>query len=51
MIEYKNVGTYTLSLTPMFINCFPRIYSLSSDGLKLVCDKWTVKEYIQKPNI
>jgi len=51
VIEYKNVGAYTLSLTPMFINYFPRVYSLSSDGLKLVRDKWTAKEYIQKSNI
>ena len=51
MIEYKNVGAYTLTLTPMFINYFPRVYSLSSDGMKLIRDKWTAKEYMQKSNI
>lgn len=51
VIKYKNVGAYTLALTPMFINYFPRVYSFSSDGLKLVRDKWTAKEYIQKSKI
>lgn len=48
VIRYNNVGAYTLTLTPMFINYFPRVYSFGNDGLKLVRDKWTANEMIQK---
>ena len=48
IIYYNNVGAYTLTLSPMFINYFPRVYALGEEVLVLVREKWTAKEYIQK---
>ena len=48
IIKYNNVGAYTLTLTPNFINYLPRVYSLGDNGLKLVRDKWGAHEIIQK---
>lgn len=49
MIRYKNVGSYTMCLSPNFINYLPRIYVEDDGGCyRLIRDKWTVKEYIQK---
>lgn len=47
-IVYHNVGAYTMCLTPMFIRYIPNIYALEDGKCKLVREKWTVKEYIQK---
>ena len=47
-IKYNNVGAYTLTLTPNFINYYPRVYAVGEDGVKIVREKWTSKEYIQK---
>lgn len=51
IIKYNNVGAYTLTLTPMFINYFPRVYAVNDREVVLVRDKWTAKEYIQKSKI
>lgn len=49
MIKYDNVGSYTMCLSPNFINYLPRIYVENGDGcFRLIRDKWTTKEYIQK---
>ena len=47
-IVYHNVGAYTMCLTPMFIRYIPNIYALEEEKCKLVREKWTAKEYIQK---
>lgn len=47
-IHYKNVGAYTMCLTPMFIRYIPNIYVKEVDGYSLIREKWTAKEYIQK---
>ena len=47
-IVYHNVGAYTMCLTPMFIRYFPNIYALEEEKCKLVREKWTAKEYLQK---
>lgn len=47
-ICYKNVGAYTMSLTPMFIRYIPNIYVQDSGEVKLIRYQWTVDEYLQK---
>lgn len=47
-ILYKNVGAYTMCLTPMFIRYLPSVYAWDGEKYELVRDRWTVNEYIQK---
>lgn len=47
-ILYKNVGAYTMCLTPMFIRYIPNVYVLENGNYKLVREKWTANEYLQK---
>lgn len=47
-VVYHNVGAYTMCLTPMFIRYIPNIYALENGDCKLVREKWTAKEYVQK---
>lgn len=46
-IIYENVGGYTMSLNPLFIQYFPAVYVKDSTGIKLVRKKWTPAEYVQ----
>ena len=50
-IHYKNVGAYTMCLTPLFIRYIPNIYVKEDNGYLLVREKWTAGEYIQKSKI
>ena len=47
-ICYKNVGAYTMCLTPMFIRYIPNIYLQDGDEVKLIRNKWNVDDYVQK---
>ena len=47
-ILYKNVGAYTMCLTPMFIRYIPKVYAWDGSEYKLIREKWTANEYIQK---
>lgn len=47
-IAYHNVGAYTMCLSPMFIRYIPNIYAIENGECKLVREKWTAQEYIQK---
>lgn len=47
-IYYKNVGAYTICLTPMFIRYIPNIYIKTLEGFKLIREKYSAKEYIMK---
>lgn len=47
-IFYRNVGAYTMCLSPMFIRFIPRIYERSGDNYMLVREKWTAEEHIIK---
>jgi len=50
-IVFENVGAYTMSLTPLFIEYFPNVY-LETDGeYKVIREKWGVEEYIQKSKL
>lgn len=46
-ILYRNVGAYTMCLTPMFIRYLPVVYFWDGADYHLVRDRWTVNEYIQ----
>ena len=50
-ILYKNVGAYTMCLTPLFIRYFPNIYLRKGQDYVKIRDKWTEEEYIQKTKI
>lgn len=47
-ILYRNVGAYTMCLSPMFIRYIPNIYIKTGDRYELVREKWTAEEYVKK---
>ena len=47
-ILYNNVGAYTMCLTPLFIRLLPNIYLIENGNYRLIREKWTVKEFLQK---
>jgi diaminopimelate decarboxylase len=46
VIDYYNVGAYTMCLSPLFIRYIPRVYSLKTG--KIIREEWTEKEYVNK---
>lgn len=46
-IIYENVGGYTMSLNPLFIQYFPAVYVKNADSMRMVRKKWTPEEYVQ----
>ena len=46
-IIYENVGGYTISLNPLFIQYFPAVYVRNGGQMTEVRRKWTAKEYVQ----
>ena len=50
-ILYKNVGAYTMCLTPLFIRYIPNVYVKKDNGSELIREKWMAMEYIQKSMI
>ena len=47
-IYFRNVGAYTMCLSPMFIRYIPNIYLKVDNEYQLVREKWTAKEHIIK---
>ena len=48
-ILFNKVGAYSMSLSPLFIEYFPKVYvKKSKDEYICVRDRWDVDEYIQK---
>lgn len=48
-ILFNKVGAYSMSLSPLFIEYFPKVYvKKSKDEYICVRDRWDVEEYIQK---
>ena len=46
-ILYKNVGAYTMTLSPLFIRLFPRVYAIGSNGeAKEVRAAWTAEDML-----
>lgn len=51
-ITVFNVGAYTMSLTPLFIEYFPTVIVTDENGNEeVVREKWTTKEFIQKSKL
>ncbi|MCI8772946.1 MAG: pyridoxal-dependent decarboxylase [Lachnospiraceae bacterium] len=46
-IIYENVGGYTMSLNPLFIQYFPAVYIRRNGSLIQVRRKWTPEDYVQ----
>lgn len=46
-IVYENVGGYTMSLNPLFIQYFPDVYVQKGDALTNVRKKWGPAQYVQ----
>lgn len=46
-IVYENVGGYTMSLNPLFIQYFPPVYSKKDGRLTQVRRKWKPQDYVQ----
>ena len=48
-VLFNKVGSYTMCLSPLFIEYFPTVYLKNIDNeFKCIREKWDVKEYIQK---
>lgn len=50
-ILYKNVGAYTMCLSPLFIRYFPNVYVFENNDYTMVRRRWTANEYIQKSTV
>lgn len=46
-IVYENVGGYTMSLNPLFIQYFPPVYVRREEQLIQVRRKWTPEDYVR----
>lgn len=49
-ILLKRVGAYTLTLTPLFIHFFPRVYVLKDGELRIARNEWDEGEFLMKSN-
>lgn len=47
-IYYRNVGAYTMCLSPMFIRYIPTIYMKEGEDYVIVRNHWTAKEHVIK---
>ena len=47
-VLFKNVGAYTMCLSPLFIRYTPNVYVIRDSEYELIREKWTANEYIQK---
>ena len=52
VVIFEKVGSYTSTLSPLFISYFPAVYAKRADG-DIVCvrDRWSVNEFVQKSAI
>lgn len=50
-VLFKNVGAYTMCLSPLFIRYTPNVYIAGDGEYELIREKWTANEYIQKSKL
>ena len=48
MVIFKQVGSYTMALSPLFINYYPNVYLNDYEHFQLIRDKWGNEEFLQK---
>lgn len=51
IVRFDKVGAYTLTFSPLFISWFPTVYSINEGKIKVVREKWTTEEFLQKSKI
>ena len=51
IIIYKNVGAYTMCLSPLFIRYFPNVYLFENNLYEIIRKRWTANEYIQQSKL
>ncbi|SDH24094.1 diaminopimelate decarboxylase [Prevotella communis] len=50
-ITIKNVGAYTISLAPLFIEYYPSVIVKNGDKYSIAREAWTTKEFTQKQKL
>lgn len=50
-VVIHNVGAYTMSLAPLFIEYFPAVIVKNGDDCQVVREHWSTKEFTQKNSI
>lgn len=50
-VVIHNVGAYTMSLVPLFIEYFPAVIVKKGDDYQVVREHWSTEEFIQKNNM
>lgn len=48
LILYKSVGAYTMTLSPLFIRYFPKVYYKADESYNLVRENWKSTDIIKK---
>ena len=48
ILRFDKVGAYTLTFSPLFISWFPMVYAINKGKIKMVRNKWTSNEFLQK---
>ena len=52
IVVFEKVGSYTSTLSPLFISFFPDIYAENAQGeWSRVRERWTAREFVQKSKI
>ena len=47
-IIFKNVGSYTMTLSPLFIEYFPKVIAKKANEYFVIREEWTYEELLQK---
>lgn len=47
-VIFKQVGSYTMALSPLFISYFPKVYLYQEGVYNLIREQWGNEEFIQK---
>lgn len=50
-IKFNKIGAYSIALSPLFIEYFPKVYVKNENGYMCVRERWDIDEYIQKSYI
>lgn len=50
-VTINNVGAYTISLAPLFIEYFPSVLVKDGDNIVAAREHWSTKEFVQKNNL
>ena len=50
-VTINNVGAYTISLAPLFIEYYPAVIVKDGDNYSVAREAWTTKEFTQKHHL